>query len=331
MDKEHIHNHFVLNSVSFKTGRKFYDNNETYNRMRLVSDTLCREYRLSVIENPQHGRTKHYSEHKAEQENRSTWRSIIKTEIDEAISQSMTENQFITNLRKRGYEVKLGNDISVRPPGKERFFCLERNFGEAYSREGIMRQMRGRRPVFPEPQPKRRTITMRLDGRINTVKKLTGFRALYFHYLYLMGKLPKKNPRPPAKVHFLFREDLIKIDRISNEIILLCRNRIDTAEQLFSYKAGLVERMETFTTERDELRKRLRRVGDEMGKTELKAKIALLTRGLCEVRREVGLCDDIAERSGVTREKIRTVRVEKTIGEKERNRTEVRGRRDLRR
>lgn len=53
----------------------------------------------------------------------------------------MTERQFFDNLRKRGYEVKVGKDISVRPPGKERFVRLERNFGEDYSLEGIRRRI----------------------------------------------------------------------------------------------------------------------------------------------------------------------------------------------
>lgn len=329
LDKGHIHTHFVLNSVSFKDGYKFYDNKETYNRMREVSDSLCREHRLSVIENPQRGMTKHYTEYKAAQEGRPTWRGIIKAEIDEVISQSMTEYHVVANLKKRGYEVKIGKDISVRPPGKERFFRLERNFGEMYSREGIMRQMRGRRPTFPTPEPKRRVVAMKLNGTIRTAKKLTGFRALYFHYLYLMGKLPKKRQRPPANVHFLFREDLIKIDRISNEITLLCRNRIDTSEQLFSYKAGLTERMETLTAEREALRKQLRRVKHEPEKADLRSKIAILTIGIREVRKEISLCDDIAERTKRMKDKICMVREERNIAEKEKNRTTTRFQKDL--
>jgi len=319
LDKGHIHNHFVLNSVSFKDGYKYCDNKETYARMRQVSDKLCREFRLSVIENPQRSKTKHYTEWNAGQENRPTWRSIIKAEIDNAISQSMTEGHFIANLQRRGYEVKVGKDISVRPPGKERFFRLERNFGEAYSREGIMRQMQGRQRSALDRNAAhgagRKVMMAKFNGNIKTVKKLTGFRALYFHYLYLMGKLPKKNPRPPSKVHFLFREDLIKIDRISNEITLLCRNRIDTPEQLFSFKAGLAARMETLTDERAGLRKRLRRI-DEPEKAEVRARIALLSTGLRDVRRDVGLCDDIAERSGLMREKVRAVRQERQVAER---------------
>ena len=52
-----VHNHFVLNSVSFVDGLKYYDQKKTYQRMRDMSDALCEKYHLSVIENPaRHGR-----------------------------------------------------------------------------------------------------------------------------------------------------------------------------------------------------------------------------------------------------------------------------------
>ena len=55
----HYHNHFVINSVSWADGYKFYNSPADYARMREVSDRLCREYAISVIENPG-GRAKHY-------------------------------------------------------------------------------------------------------------------------------------------------------------------------------------------------------------------------------------------------------------------------------
>ena len=62
--------------------------------MRRESDALCREYGLSVIENPQPGKVKSYGEWRAEKEGRPTWKSAIKDDIDEAIRQAMTERQF---------------------------------------------------------------------------------------------------------------------------------------------------------------------------------------------------------------------------------------------
>ena len=73
LDREnHLHNHFVLNTVSFVDGIKYHRTAKDYHDMQAVSDELCREYGLSVIENPQYGKSKHYGEWRAEQENRPT-------------------------------------------------------------------------------------------------------------------------------------------------------------------------------------------------------------------------------------------------------------------
>lgn len=320
-----FHNHFVLCSTSFIDGSRFHACKKSYALMRKVSDRLCHEYELSVVDKPQFGRTRHYGEIKAEREGRPTWRSMLKAEIDEAISQSMTESQLVANLKKRGYEVKLGKDISVRPPGKERFSRLGKKLGDDYSRENIIKQMRTQgRPKFPEPEPKRKVIAVKYKGTLKTASKLTGFRALYFHYLYLLGKIPKNKPRPPSKVHFFFREDLMKIDKISKEITLLCRHRIDTSEQLFSYKAGLVDEMKTLTDQRQELRNKLRRPKDEVVVTEIKGQISLLSTRMSEVRKEVAMCDDIAARSQQIKEKTEKMQQEQIQNQerKEKNRHE---------
>ena len=52
LDKHHLHNHFLINSVSFVNGKKFNDDKRCYYRMREASDALCREYDLSVVKNP---------------------------------------------------------------------------------------------------------------------------------------------------------------------------------------------------------------------------------------------------------------------------------------
>lgn len=69
LDKEnHLHSHFVVNTVSFVDGIKYHRTAKDYHDMQAASDALCREYGLSVIENPGQGRSKHYGEWRAEQE-----------------------------------------------------------------------------------------------------------------------------------------------------------------------------------------------------------------------------------------------------------------------
>lgn len=238
----------------------------------------------------------------------------------------MTERQFFDNLRKRGYEVKVGKDISVRPPGKERFVRLVRNFGEDYSYDGIrnriLAQFNRERPL---PEPERKVRRAKLRGDFKNTKKVTGFRALYFHYCYLLGIFPKNQPKSNKRLHFLLREDLAKLDAISEETKLLVRNHIDTAEQLFSYKEGLETKIESLTDDRKTLYRKQRTVSvksDDDALARVKEQITAISRELSALRKEVRLCEDIAIRSGVIKEKIKAVREDEQSQGKENKRDE---------
>lgn len=57
LDKaNHLHNHFVVNSVSFLDGKRYHRTNQDYRDMRMVSDRLCKEYQLSVVQQPEQGK-----------------------------------------------------------------------------------------------------------------------------------------------------------------------------------------------------------------------------------------------------------------------------------
>ena len=312
LDKaNHLHSHFVLNTVSFVDGIKYHRTAKDYHEMQTVSDTLCREYGLSVIENPQPGKGKHYGEWRAEQEQRPTWRGIVRSDVDEVIRQSMTERQFFDNLHRKGYEVKVGKDISVRPPGKERFVRLARNFGEDYTMESIRRRiLEQSRAVRPLPEPAPRCKHYRVSGNWQSRKKVTGFRALYFHYCYLLGVFPRQKTQDRKRLHFLLREDLIKLDAITQEARLLAEHRIDTAQQLSSYQSELESRIADVTSQRKQLYRKLRTVAvksDEAASAEVSTAIATLSKELSQLRREVKLCSDIAVRSGILPERIQEI------------------------
>ena len=314
LDKEnHLHNHFVVNTVSFVDGIKYHRTEKDYHDMRTASDALCREYNLSVIERAQQGRSKQYGEWRAEQEQRPTWRGLIRSEIDELIRQSITEKQFYYLLRQKGYEVKFGKDISVRPPGKERFVRLARNFGESYTAEAIRQRILQQ----PLPQPERQMTdkpkpkAYRVQGNWQATRKITGFRALYFYYCYKLGIFPKDRPQNRVRLHFLMREDLLKLNNISQEVRLLARHQIDTVEQLALYKKEQEVNIRELSAKRRVLQNALRTkaVRDSPEQADAhRAQIRELSERLKALRREVHLCDDIAERSGVMAEKLKAVR-----------------------
>ena len=327
LDKEnHLHNHFVVNTVSFVDGIRYHRTGKDYHDMQVASDNLCREYGLSVIENIQYGKSKHYGEWKAEQEQRPTWRGFIKADIDEAIRMSLTERQFFRHLEEKGYEIKIGKDISVRPQGKERFVRLMRNFGEEYSIENIRRRILSQYiPEKPLAEPERKTRHYRMQGSMKSTRKITGFRALYFHYCYKLGIFPKDRPQNRKRLHFLLREDLLKLNNISQEVRLLVRHKIDTAEQLSLYKNGLEVQIEKLSAERKALYKKQRTVKCQSNPKlaeAVKKEIDGLTEQLKNLRREVHLCDDIAQRSGVITEKLKAVREDEQNQGKEKQQNE---------
>ena len=217
-----------------------------------------------------------------------------------------------------GYSIKFGKDITVCPNDRERGLKLARNFGEDYTLESIRRRILTQKTekahlrVQPDRQEKQKTVTITLHGNLNRTKKIGGLRGLYLHYCYLLGILPKNRPPiSPKQVHLLFREDLRKLDTISKETRLLCHYHIDTAEQLFSLKEELQGQMEQLVDERKHLRYKSRSIKDHERLTEVKEEISALTEQIGELRKGVVLCDGIAARSGVIREKLEAVRQEK--------------------
>lgn len=292
LDKEHIHNHFVLNSVSFVDGNKYNDCKATYALMRQTSDRLCREHGLSVIEHPEQGRTMSYDAWEAEQRGKPTWYSQIRQDVDSCIARSFLFEHFIVNLKKQGYEVKTGKYIAVRPPGKERFVRLK-TLGNLYTEEAIRERIRGheRTPLYhsPPPAPKR---YYKIKGK---PKKLTGFRALYYRYLYLLGKLQKPTA-PPRKRRYNMAE-VIKFERYVEQAKLLMKYKVDTWEQFFKLSEAIQGEIDTLADQRKELYRAKRR---EPENENLSLRIQSINQSIQTRRRELRICSRIeAEAPGI--------------------------------
>ena len=327
LDKSnHLHNHYIINTVSHIDGKKFHRTEKDYYDMQRESDALCREYGLSVIEDPMRGKSKHYAEWQAERSGQPTWRGIIKSDTDAAIRQSMTERQFFDNLRKMGYAIKVGKDISVRPPGKERFVRLQRNFGEDYAIEGIRRrilaQTNPERIIIPPEIPAKKA---RYIGTLHKVNRMTGLRALYFYYLYRMGVLPKKREPNPKQVYFLFREDIRHMQSMTREIHLMAKHGIDTYEQLVAYKDDVTKQLNELTDVRKHLRSQSRSIKDDDKRQTVKTEISELSAQISGLRREIRSCENIKSRSLEMKDKIQIAKeagIQEKFKAKELNRDE---------
>ena len=95
------HNHLVINSVSYKDGQKFNCDKRAFYRMREISDALCREHNLTVIEHPK-GKTAR-SLYFAEKQGEPTRYNLMRQTIDECIGVSSGFDYFLKSLIRRGY------------------------------------------------------------------------------------------------------------------------------------------------------------------------------------------------------------------------------------
>lgn len=279
LDHEHIHNHFCLNSVSFVDGKKFRGGSKAYWIMRAESDKICAEYGLSVIEDP--GKGKNYAEWKAEQEGRATIRGQIKDELDEIIKASYTYKDFWRILKQRGYEVKRDvKYVALKPAYSQRYIRLK-SLGEDYSEESIQRRIAMARNgirTLDKPTPDYNAWLNKYEPT-----KLHGFKALYFHYLYLFGKIRKKET--PQRISFYMREELIKFDRYQKQFHFLIDNDVETVEQLQTFKENAENKISELTLKRSKL----------YSKPETKLEIEEINNELRELRRDVRTCNNIFE------------------------------------
>lgn len=284
LNKEHLHNHFVINSVSFVDGKKYYDNTANYNRMKKISDRLCEEHNLSVIRNPK-GKSKHYAEWLAEKKGYPTIRGQIRDELDEIIKCSYTMNEFWRILKERGFEICRRKPqyayTSFIPPYGTKQVRLDK-LGPDYTEEAIMERIRAARNGI-------RIDRIKPDYNAWLKKyepiKLKGFKALYYHYLYLFGKIRKKETR--QRVSYYLREELTKFERYQKQFHFLYENDIENSGQLNEIKQAVENKILELIANRS----RLYHKPDDRGE------IAEINKELKELRAKVRMCNNIFEDS----------------------------------
>lgn len=268
----HYHNHIVFNSVSMSDGQKYRSNAKSYYKeVRQASDELCRKYGLSVIA-PKGNRGKQYSEWKAEQEGKPTWRTAIRMDIRDAIQESFTWRQFIAYMEQKGYQWKLDRKyVSLSAPGMQRFVRLK-SLGKSYTEEAIREQLLRPRSGKTE-QAVGRTVK----------KKLHGLQALYYSYLYQMGALRNK----PKYIPYQVRQDIWRLDERIEQMEFLQSREINSREELLEFQEKAETKIQELVRERQSLYRLCPRP----------ERIARITEELKPLRKEVRMCVKILKHS----------------------------------
>ncbi|MGI6506786.1 MAG: relaxase/mobilization nuclease domain-containing protein [Saccharofermentanales bacterium] len=162
LDKEHLHNHFVINSVSFLDGKKYNLSKGEKRRLRHLSDSLCREYDLSVVIPGEQKREVEklrdlgLTPPKRHVKNPS-FRAAIRKDINELVKEVSSLEELYRRLESQGYEVKRDREhVAVKAPGMERFARL-RSLGDAFIPTALEDRIRRRRKVAVY-RPKNTTV-----------------------------------------------------------------------------------------------------------------------------------------------------------------------------
>lgn len=307
LDKAHYHNHIVINSVSFKDGYRYYDNKKNYKKIQSISDVICQKYMLSVIKSPQ-SKGKHYSEWRAEKEHKPTIRSLIKVDVDAAILESKTWKDFISILKVNGYRIKYGKHIAVQAKGGSKYIRLR-----SLSDDGMYTEEQIKNRIYQKKQKTLPKTVYRCD--LKKQRKITGFKALYIKYMYAMGILPKHTT--PRRVHYLLREDLKYMDKITKEVTLIGKKNINTLDELEVNLTETKEKLDKCIRERRCIYNKVKRTKEPMLRSLHQQDIAELTQEIKTLRNEVKLYESIKERSVLMKQKLKLVNEDEKRKEKE--------------
>ena len=287
IDKGHVHNHFCLSATGF-SGKRYHDCNATYKLMRDTSDRLCREYGLSVIENPSKDRHKHIAEINAEKKGIPTMRDQIRADIDAVARQEFIIKNFYNRMRSLGYTIEQrGKFLRIKPYGYNKFFRLDK-LGAGYTEEDIEARIRNNaraRQWTPMPyyQP-----TLR--------EKPTGLYALYLHYCYLLGAIPKVIPKNP-EAYAAIKDDVRRARMYSEQAKFLGKYFLDTKDDLIQHALKVRAQMDVLYKERQKLRNKMRWMKDPAEMQPIREQIFAISDKLKSLRKEYAMCKDIYDRS----------------------------------
>jgi hypothetical protein len=272
-----VHNHFVVNSVSFRTGRKYENHKRDHQRLREVSDELCREHGLYVIENPRsHGLS--FAEWRAHKDGILTMKERLALDMKECLDFAISVPHFYQLMERMGYTVdRRGKYPSFLPKDGKRPLRLKEK-GKSLTEADIERLL----DESFENQPETIVIP-KMEKPFVPYQKQHGFMALVYWWMYALGLIGKGKKIP----YRIDREEVRKFNRYKRLNEFIIEYRIDTWEQLYSRRDALIERQTELAVRRNELRRNQRRTGDK------DPEIAEITAELRRIRRELRICGEL--------------------------------------
>ena len=312
------HNHLVINSVGLWDGKKFDCSKRAYYELRRLSDELCREFQLSVIENPK-GKTPR-SLYFAERNGEPTRYNLMREALDAALEVSVDGNDLRKALREQGYELDTTPThkyATIQRIGSKKAVRLYR-LGDHYDLPALRARIEENRQRYacdftyhryrPLSVKRRQSKAYRLRGTFPSRAKIGGLRGLYLHYCYCLGILPKGSQRKPLSPEI--REACRRLDSIDRQTRLIFRERLDTTADVELYLEHAQTHLEALQASRRACYYRLRRCRNPKEMADIHSQRDMLTASIALCRRDIKTAQEVLVRS----EKVKTdLAAEKTM------------------
>ena len=305
LNTDNLHNHFVINSVSFKDGYKYYSNLSNTALLRKTSDEICEEYGLSVLEEKTCKSGINFENFYKKSMKESEYYKFAKEDIDYAIEHSWTYQEFIKKLKDMGYEVYFrANKISIRRYPYKRNIRIERVFGEEYSIENIKNKILSRYPSREEViKPKTYDKKLFYKGSAKKLRKPKGIIALYYYYCYLLKVYPKKNLN--YKLTSKMRAEVKKMDKYSEQIRFICKYKLETINDIDNLKEQKQKELQKILNTRNRLYYKRQKLDNETEKDVVTKDIISVTSVIYKIRKEIKLCDEVGDNARKMKEQIK--------------------------
>lgn len=299
-NKQNIHNHIILNSVSFVDGSKYHNSNAEIAFMKETSDGLCLNYGLSIVNTPRAETEKKYRQKRMDNFNRSDekMKKII-NDIDDAIKCSKKYSDFKLILKAKGYEnIKdAGKYFSFKSPYYGRNIRLDRIYGAEYSVEMIKYKIYYiTKELIPVANLKNKYYKTRFTGRklnkflINT----SSFYRLYVHYLYAFKILPSKLDKQELTPEYYKQKR--KNTMIFEELNFLARNNFGKIADVKEYKVNIEKTLPNLKGQREILWKKYNKSINENNKSSILKEIKQLSEKIDTLQARKNSCNRIIDR-----------------------------------
>ena len=240
LNTDNVHCHFVVNPVSFKDGAKFKNKIGDHKELRKISDEICREHELSVLENSDFyskGKKKEYWVHKA---GKQTHRDMLRRDVEEALAKCGSFREIEYYLKCLGYRFQ--RDFHYAHPsviidGWQRPIRID-SLGPQFSREAIRERCleNQRKPElygYAYPQRKRAPL-LAIEYHLRQAQRQDTVTLLFEIFIELLkictgSNIENTNRRPLSPA---MRAEVRKLDQYLEEYKLLCDHRIESPKEL---------------------------------------------------------------------------------------------------